>query len=204
MPSHKGPARTAFKAKTWIFWAQAIVFGVLGAFAMTMGPLLLMSVIVPAHGGSDDGAGIALSIFGVIFLAVFMLAIFNIAARKKPIILLVDGAVEVNLVGTSTLDGIPLVPGFGRVAWSIISGQGFRRSTIRVPCDRVTDVAVRGLPMGKVLILQFEEVTDDGDYVLHEVRIGAAALRQKIDSVAEAILDHCVSGRCDPTDSSET
>ncbi len=176
------------RAKTWIFWAQAIVFGGFGLFCLILGPLFLTGILTPAHGGSGQPAGVALSIFACAFLAVFALAIFNILACRQPLIVCDHETARFGLVGASALNGVPMVPGFVRVGWLILSGQGFRKQVITVPHDAILGVDVQGLPMQKSLTIRFADgFAPDGRAALREIRYSDAAFVEPIDAVAEQL-----------------
>lgn len=176
------------RAKTWIFWAQAIVFGGFGLFCLVLGPLFLTGTLTPAHGGSGQPAGVALSIFAVFFLAVFALAVFNLLACRQPLILCDQETVRFRLVGASALNGVPMVPGFVGVGWLILSGQGFRKQVITVPHDAILGVDVQALPMQKSLKVRFADgFAPDGGVDLYEVCYSDAAFVEPIDTVAEQL-----------------
>ena len=150
--SHDTP-RTEFSGKTWIFVAQVVVFGSLGGFSLIMGPLFLTGVIKPANGRPGNDAGIALTIMSIPLLLVFALAVFNLVARRRPILRLCREGLEVNIIGASSLDGIPLIPGLVRVAWLVISMQGFKQQIMWVPWHYLGHVVVSGPPMARRLTI---------------------------------------------------
>jgi hypothetical protein len=141
---------TGFRGKTWIYVAQAAVFGPLGVFSLVMGPLFLFGGMKKADGTPATDAGIALSILSVPLMLLFALAMFNIRARRLPLLRLFREGLEIVLIGTSSLDEFPL-PGLVRVAWSILSTQGFRRQVFRLPWECVRGARVSGLPMNRLL-----------------------------------------------------
>lgn len=151
MPYHTLP--TQFSGKTWIFIVQALVFGGLGVFSLVMGPLFLFGIMTRADGRPGTDAGIALTILSIPFLLVFALALFNVVARRRPILRVCREGLELNMIGSSSLDGIPLIPGLIRVAWLIISFKGFKQQIVRAPWKSLRHVEVSGPPMAHTLTI---------------------------------------------------
>src|SRR5690242_19356932 len=112
--------KTEFVAKTWIFKAQALIFGGLGAFSLILGPLFLFQIMLNAHGKPATDAGIALTISSIPFLCLFALAIFNILARRQPPIRLFQEGLVIRRIGSSSLNRIPFVPAVLRIAWLFV------------------------------------------------------------------------------------
>ena len=77
------------------------------------------------------------------FLLVFALAAYEIFARRRPLLRLCREGIEIVQIGESSLDGFPLIPGLIRVAWLILSTQGFRHPAIRIPWRSVQMCGVR-------------------------------------------------------------
>ncbi len=138
---------TEFAAKTWIFKVQALIFGGLGLFSVILGPLFLLGVMLDAHGKPRPDAGIALTISGIVFLCPFALAIFNICARRQAPIRLYQEGIVVRRIGASTLDRIPFVPTLIRLAWLVISLQGFKHDTLVLPWETFRNAFISGMPM---------------------------------------------------------
>ena len=90
-------------------------------------------MITDANGNVRPQAGQILVVGGCCFLAVAALAIFNILARMTPVIRCYREGIECKLIGVSSLDAVPLVPGLVRLAWTILSFQGFRSQRVRIP-----------------------------------------------------------------------
>ena len=194
MSFHSSP--TQFSGKTWIFIVQALVFGGLGAFGLVLGPLFLLGVLKPADGRPGTAAGIALTVMSVPFLLMFALAAFNVLARRRPILRVCREGLEINMIGSSSLDGVPLVPGLVRVAWLIISFQGFQRQTAWAPWPSFRRVAISGPPMARTLTISGEiirppQLDDDRQepfanrIAFHEVEFDAP-----LDQVAATIEDY--------------
>ena len=140
-------------AKKWIFVVQAVVFSAFGLFGVIMGPLFYYGTLRDANGRPATDAGIPLTVIGMVLLLVFFKALFDLAARRGPILRICREGIELKLIGRSYLDKVPLVPGMIRVAWSIISLQGFASKMLRVQWDCIQRVHVSGLPMSKTLTI---------------------------------------------------
>jgi hypothetical protein len=142
-----------FDGKTWIFWAKALVLGGLAGFSLLFGPLIYFGVMRDVHGRHVPQAGIAMTIIGIPLLLVTMLALYNIVARRRPILGVYRDGVALNQIGASSLDRIPLVPGLFRTAWLIVSLQGFRQQLAWAPWETLQSVNVSGLPLARSLTI---------------------------------------------------
>ncbi len=142
---------TEFRGKTWIFVVQALVFGGFAVFGLVFGPLFWLGIRERADGRPATDAGIFLTSWGVLCFPIFALAVFNIVARWKPILRICREGVEMTIIGSTSLDGVPFVPGPIRVAWAILTTQGFRKRIVRVAWGELRQVEVSGLPMARKL-----------------------------------------------------
>src|SRR3954465_2957401 len=107
---------TRFTGKTWIFYAQALIWGGIGTFGLIFGPLFLFGFMNKANGAPATDAGIGLTVVSVPLLMLSDLAVYNIRARRRPLLRLCREGIEIMEIGRSSLDGIPLIPGMIRVA----------------------------------------------------------------------------------------
>jgi len=129
----------------------------------------------------------------VLFLAVFAMAIFNIKARRRPLLRICREGVEVVQVAPSSLDRIPLVPGLVRVAWLILSTQGFRRRIIRFPWRDLQEVLVSGPPMARSLTIvaypSFLATADlpPGIFAADRVVFPEVTFASPLDEIARAV-----------------
>lgn len=140
-----------FYGKTWIFWVQLIVFGGFAAFSMAMFAVFCAGALPPASGEISPGP--PLLIFGIVFSVIAALAAFNIVARFTPIIRCYREGIECKLIGATSLDSVPLVPGLIRVAWTILSCQGFSSQRLRIAWEDFVCARVGGMRMAYVLTL---------------------------------------------------
>lgn len=142
-----------FRGKTWIYWAQLIGCGGLGFGSVILGVLFWTRAMTDAHDKPRPEAGPPLVFIGSCLLAVAALATYTIIGRITPLIRCFREGIECNLVGVTSLDNVPLVPGLVRVAWSILSLQGFRALRVRLPWTQFAGAEVHGIPMAYVLTL---------------------------------------------------
>ncbi len=142
-----------FRAKTWIYQAQLIGCGSFGAFGVIFGVLFWTGTMKDALDKPRPEAGPPMVIVGSCLLAVATLALSAIIARMTPLIRCYREGIECNLVGVTSLDNVPLVPGLVHVAWSILSLQGFRSHRVRLPWSQFVGANVRGIPMAYALTL---------------------------------------------------
>ena len=182
-----------FRAKTWIYFPLSVIFGGLAAFSLILGPLFLFGVMKDARGAPATDAGIALCSMGIPFGLIFALNAFNIRARQRPILCLCREGIRIVVIGSSSLDGIPMIPAVVRVAWLIISTQGFRQKLFVCPWAWYQDVYVSGMPMARRLTIvasrslpNYESIPS-GAYTAEEVVLAEAAFDTPLDRIADAI-----------------
>jgi hypothetical protein len=146
-------AAMEYFAKVWIYGAQALIFGVLGGFNAIQGPLFLFDVVASADGRPTTGAGVAMCIMSVPFLALFALGATNLAFRLRPTLRICREGLEAQVIGASALSEVPLVPPMFRLIWLLLSGAGFRRRIYYIPWEFSRGAEIGGLPMSRELIL---------------------------------------------------
>jgi len=184
---------TQFRGKTWIVLVNAIVFGGLAGFSSVLGPFFLFGVIKPADGRPGTGAGIALSIISVPLLLVFILAVFHVLARRRPMLRICREGIEINILGASSLDDVPLVPVFLRLAWLIVSLQGFKRQLLRAPWEQFREARISGPPMARTLTIvasvdqSASRSKGEPAPTANDVSFGEAAFDRPLDQVVSAI-----------------
>lgn len=176
-----------FRGKTWIYGAQLAVCGALGLFSVAFGALFWTGTITDANGQVRPQAGPPMVIIGSCLLAVAVLAIFNIVGRVAPIIRCYREGIECNLVGATSLDGVPLVPGLVRVAWTILSLQGFRSQKVRVLWSEFRGARIDGMPMAYVLCISGAITNVKTGRVTQCIVFAQAALKDHPKQVAEAL-----------------
>ena len=122
-----------------------------------------------------------------------LLGWFNVFARLKPYLRICSDGLEINVIGASGLNGIPLIPTFARVAWLILSLKGFRKQIGWVPWTTFRSVEVAGLPMVRSLVINATIVypTFRGDAITaqigNSVAFKDAEFQDSLDSIAASI-----------------
>ena len=147
-------AKPAFYAKSWYLYVGAIVFTMLALFCAIFGPLFLFDIMKRADGKPGTDAGVAMSIMAVPMFLIALLGWFNVYARRKPLLRICEEGMEINVIGASSLDGTPLIPNLVRVAWLILSLQGFKKQIGWIPWETLRNIEVVGLPMKRSLLIE--------------------------------------------------
>ncbi len=182
-----------YPGKTWIFYAQAYIFGGFGFFGLVLGPLFLFGVMKDAQGRPATDAGVGLTITSVLLLLVFALAVFNIVARRRPMLAVCREGLAVNMIGSSSLDGVPLIPSMIRVAWLVVSRQGFKQQVILVPWQSLHHADISGLPMARVLTIvgpiyrASDQAFNNAIPLANQVVIREVAFDDPLEEIAEMI-----------------
>ncbi|NNE00228.1 MAG: hypothetical protein HKN47_23150 [Pirellulaceae bacterium] len=193
MTTNSLTARTDFYAKTWYLNVAAVVFTCLGGFSALFRPLFLFEIMKRADGQSGTEAGTALSIMAIPLVLVAILAWFNVYARRKPLLRICKEGIEVNIIGASSLDGVPLIPTMVRVAWLILSGQGFKQQIGWISWNQINNVQISGLPGVRSLVIDASLVKPVARGEKTRTLLGSkinfrdAELRDPLESVAGAI-----------------
>ncbi len=176
-----------FWGKTWVFWAQMIALGAFGCFALVFGTLFWTGAMTDAHGKSRPGAGPPMVITGAFLLLVAVLAAVNIAGRARPVIRCFREGIECSIAGATSLDGVPLLPGSVRLAWSILSLQGFRSMRLRIAWPDFRNAEVTGLPMAYVLLLHGTATNTKSGATSNQIAFRQVALVDDPRSVADML-----------------
>jgi len=185
--------KSIFYAKSWYLYVAAFVFTMLALFCMILGPLFLVDILKRADGKPGTEAGVAMSIMAIPLAMLALLGWFNVYARLKPLLRIGNDGLEINVIGASSLDGVPLIPTSIRVVWLILSLQGFKRQIGWIPWTTFRSVEVAGLPMMRSLVINATIVypTFRNDAVT--VQIGNtvvfrdAEFQDSLESIATAI-----------------
>ncbi len=193
-PVSKSSSKSVFYAKSWYHYVTAIAFTMLALFGAALGPLFLFDVMKRADGKPGTEAGIAMSIMAVPMCLIAFLGWFNVYARRKPLLRICEDGLEINVIGASSLDGVPLIPSLIRVAWLILSLQGFKIQIGWIPWESFRNVEVAGLPMMRSLVIDATIVFPNfrGDTLTarvgNNIAFRDAKLQDPLESVASAIL----------------
>ncbi len=146
-------AKPAFYAKSWFLYVGAVLFTMLALFCAILGPLFLFDIMKRADGKPGTEAGVAMSIMAGPMFLIALLGWFNVYARRKPLLRVCEEGLEINVIGASSLDGTPLIPNLVRVAWLILSLQGFKKQVGWIPWEMFRNIEVAGLPMMRSLVI---------------------------------------------------
>ncbi len=191
------PAATQFAGKIWIFVVQALVCGGLAVFSLLLGPLFLFEIMKDARGQPATDAGVALTVMSIPFLLVFALAVFNLVARRRPVVRLCRQGLAINMIGSSTLDGTPLIPGAIRVAWLVVSLQGFRQQMVMAPWESLRGARVSGPAMAQTLTIAgsmyraSHEPTERPTAIGNLIEFPEVAFTAPVEQIAHAINGYC-------------
>ena len=145
--------KAVFYAISWHLYVAAIVFTILAMFCATLGPLFLFDVMKTADGKPGTEAGVAMSIITIPMALVALLGWFSVYVRLKPLLRICEEELEINVIGASNLDGVPLIPNLVRIAWLILSLQGFKTQIGWIPWETFRSVEVKGLRMIRSLVI---------------------------------------------------
>ncbi|MCH2131664.1 MAG: hypothetical protein MK179_21195 [Pirellulaceae bacterium] len=185
--------KTVFYAKSWYLYVAAVVFTMLALFCSILGPLFLFDIIKRADAKPGTDAGIAISVMAIPMVLAALLSWFHVYARFKPLLRICEEGLEINVIGASSLDGVPLIPHLVRVAWLVLSLQGFRKQICWIPWELFRTIEVTGLPMMRSLVIDATVVYQKfrGDEQTAEmgnsVTFRDAELKETLDVVAATI-----------------
>lgn len=124
--------RDRFYSRTWTLWVAACLSAILGLGLIVMGIGFWSGSLGDADAQEGTENGPRLTIAGCCMLAWAALGATKIVRRRVPTIRCHREGIECNLVGVTSLDGVPLVPAPIRMAWALLSLQGFRAQRIRI------------------------------------------------------------------------
>lgn len=130
------------------------------------------------------------------FLLLFFFFLFKVITHRRPLLRVCREGVEVHIIGSSALDGMPLIPGLIRALWAAISLQGFKRSILRAPWDSFPYADVTGLPMARKLTIvgSFRTVRapeSPSATVVDQIALPDAIFRVPLDRIAATINVCC-------------
>lgn len=181
--------KTHFRARTWIFWAQLLLFGFFCAIGLVIGPLFLSGRMKDAQGRPALEAGFWMTVItAAVFLPAFARALFDLQARKRPLVSLWREGIQVRVIGRTSLDGVPGVPNLIRFAWAVLSTQSFRSRTLLAFWEEFQGAWVEGLPAMRILIIEGEfRRTDDVFDVEPQILFRQVDFRDSLPEIAGAI-----------------
>ena len=86
--------------------------GSFALFSLVLGVMFWTGAMTDANGETRPDGGPPMVITGICLLVAGILALFNIIGRFTPLIRCYREGIEFNLVGATSLDGVPMVRGF--------------------------------------------------------------------------------------------
>jgi hypothetical protein len=179
--------KTVFNAKTWIYWAQGLLCTLFGVGSCIIGVGILSGAIESSNGSNDRSVGAYPLAIGLLLLLVGALGLVNALGRRRPVLRCFREGVECNLVGATTLDAVPLVPGYFRVAWAILSGQGFRSNIVRIPWPAFRSADVGGSSLMQVLHLQAAATNTRTGQTVQSLTFKQLAFKDDLDTVEASL-----------------
>jgi hypothetical protein len=185
---------TKFFGKTWIYQVQFFVLGLFAIFSLTMGVLFHFRIIKPADGRKDvSTAVIALLSIGAGLLPVVGTAIFNIAARRRPIFRICREGIEIRSIGDSKIKRMVFLPKLVRVVLLIVTLQAFRAKILRISWDRLSHIDATGIPMDRYLIVLGDirvyppSGVDEALLVAQQYTFPQVAFKMPLENVVDAV-----------------
>lgn len=145
---------TKFYYKRWYVGVAAGVITGLSLFGLGILIPMYFGWMTDASGESRAGEGTSGIITCSILLAVGIVMIFAFIAKSKPLLILDNSSISLNLVGLSEIDNIPMVPGLLRVFYLTISGRGCQSELFACPFDKLRKVEIIRNNFTSYLILQ--------------------------------------------------
>lgn len=179
--------RDRFYGKTWIFWAQLVILGPFGLFAVVLGERFWTGAMTDANGNPRPAAGPPMVITGSVLLVVCLMAALHVARRVRPIVRCYRDGIECRLIGETSLDRVPGVPRFVRLAWAILSLQGFGARRVRFAWPQFDRARVGGRLMAGWLALDGSAVDARTGLDAGPVLFAQVAFRVPLQDVAEAL-----------------
>jgi hypothetical protein len=185
--------KTEFYGKTWLYRIGAFLSALLAFICVLIAILFLSGISQPANGIPGGVAGIrSLFVAAPIFLFGFLLW-FHVLARRRPLLRICHEGLEVNVVGRGSLDHVPGIPTSIKLAWLVLSMQGFRKQIGWIPWESYRGVSVSGLPAfrkltihGTVAFPRFRGDKIEATVVDH-ILFHGSEYRDSLEDIAKAI-----------------
>jgi hypothetical protein len=189
------PTRVRFRGKIRIFVIQAVVFGPLAAFSFGGGLLYFTGKARKANGDLATDAGVGLLAMSLPMAGFLGLAAYQIRQNRWPLLRVCREGIEVRVTAPSSLDGVPFVPGLVRAGWLIVSAQGFRKRTVRIPWAAFDHAEVVGLPLARSLTIDASlpratlEPVPEGSSLTDHVELGQTWVSTPLEEIRARIQE---------------
>lgn len=184
---------TAFAGKKWILIAQVIFCGFLGLSFLPIGVLAALGRWTNANGGSAaDAAPWILGCSTCITLVFASRSVQLFRIFRRPRIAIYREGIEIRMIGMTSLDHVPFIPVSIRVAFEVLSLQGFRLRSFFIAWQDLESANVYGFPMSRTLRIEGRAVerapTVERETKSFVFEFKDAELKRPLDKVQEAIL----------------
>jgi len=176
-----------FFGKTWMIWAVLIVSGTLGLFSVVFGLLFWTETMTDANGVVRPRAGPPMMITGSCLLAVAAMALANVVALMMPVIRCYREGVECKLVGANSLDGFSGIPNSVRIAWKVLSLEGFQSRRLRIQWPDFRGARVFGGRMAHTLRIDGNATDLKTGRARNGVSFPQSALKTPPQQIADAL-----------------
>ncbi len=151
------PAATTFKTefygKTWLYRTGAFLSALLACICVFIAVLFLCGIWTPANRIPGTVAAFRLLLVAMPISFFAILFWFHVLARRRPLLRICDEGLEVNIIGRGSLDHVPGIPTSIKLAWLVVSMQGFRKQIGWVPWGSFRGAKVSGKPLMRTLTI---------------------------------------------------
>jgi hypothetical protein len=176
-----------FRGKTWIYTANLLIFGFLGSFCIIMGVLFGTKTLTDANGDPRPQAAIPLLILGPVMLLVAGLALYQLIARRIPIISCFREGVVCNMIAPPLFPGLQYFPAGIRLVVMLFSGQGFRRFEYCAPWEAFGGAEIRGTAMSYQILLLGAFRNMKTNHVFGQITLRQVEFKDSPDDIAATI-----------------
>jgi hypothetical protein len=143
-----------FYAITWMAWARFIILAGLGLFMFLFGLDVWLHDRTNAIGDPiSHEFGRNLSLGSLAFFLLATLPLSTLVNSWGPRVRCYKEGIECVFHGRTALDQIPLIPSFFRIAFALLSGQGYRSQRFRIEWNALGSPLVSGRPAMYVFTL---------------------------------------------------
>ena len=185
--------QTEFFGKTWIYQVGALLSALLVILCILIAILFAAGVLEPKGAIRPTVAASRLLLISIPIAFITVLCWSNLLARRRALLRICQEGLEVNIVGRGSLDHVHGLPTSIKLAWLVISMQGFRRQIGWVPWESYRGVVVSGVPTRRTLTIHGTVAypTFHGDEI--EATVGAhvtfygSECRDSLQEIANAI-----------------
>ncbi len=128
-------------------------------FGLIAGPLFLFGIVKPAHGGSGQSAGIALTILGLLLAPFFLWAILTLVLGRKLPITFHNDYMDVIEFEEPPAGPLPRWSGLRRLIWNLCTLCEPRKRTVRIPRATLRVATIEGKDAEVALLISYDDDT---------------------------------------------